>query len=452
MLNYNYNQLQSLSTEFTGLYYPIDKLIDMQAKAPKCSLELAKTIFQNQNPDNLSQKIERCRDFLSRQFQPFKLSAFHLAVMSDNEAAMEILHAKKAKINLVDFHNYTPLHHAALKGNTAAVSKLLSWGANPDLINAHGGTYQDLLRLNAPFRKTTEQENNQDSGSFNAHPKEKYQIQEGCWQTNVNFVYENVARPYYLSKQWAIPARTTNAVYNIEKYKAYEEHTKDPVPLEIKKFDLPNGNSICGLFAQRDIKRGEMITEYAGEILPTKSNRKPTYLWEGDKQFHIDSMYYRSAGSMANHGFPNAVMEQLHLSTDGMLDRYILVALDDISKGEQIIINYGTHYEFENFHELRSSEIEQFLKENSWNEIATKLDQMLDNFIKTLNVETLRENNSILYKTLYILSQPSLIKELTEHGFITVNDLVDILEIADNPLLLEVKHKIMLSFIYSFSY
>lgn len=414
-MNFIYDQFTALFYEPTTKYGKFNQLVDTESYAPQCSLDLAKIVYKNINTDSISEKIAKCPDFLKRQFQPYKLSAFHLAVMSDNDAAMETLHNAKAKINLPDFQKYTPLHHAAMKGNTTAVSRLLTWGANPNSVNSFGGTYADLLRFNKPFRNSSDNEVDPNN----------YEVDAQCWGNDVTFVHENVAKPEHLIKQWSIPARTTNSIYPKEKLRAYQEFIQNPPPLEIKQIKP----GMCGVFAMSDIKRGDVVAEYIGEVIDPSEYRNPTYLWEQDSKFHIDGATYRSAGAMINEGFPNVFIQDLHQSAKGLLDRYVVIALDDIAKGEQLVTSYGFGYKFTDFEELRQEAKDKFFKETSWPEIDKVLSNILANFMATSDLDALRKGLSMEFKVGYILSHPSFLEELAKANQLSWNDLFIITEL-----------------------
>lgn len=111
-----------------------------------------------------------------------------------------------------------------------------------------------------------------------------------------------------------------------------------------------------GVFAARDIKKGERIIEYLGEkISKEESNRRgvereelakktgegAVYIFELDDQWDIDGNFDYNDARYINHACrtnSESVCEDGHI---------FIYATRDIKKGEEILYNYG--YAFENF-------------------------------------------------------------------------------------------------------
>ena len=111
-----------------------------------------------------------------------------------------------------------------------------------------------------------------------------------------------------------------------------------------------------GLFAARQIKSGEFITEYLGEIIDKKeSNRRGlareeaskvsgdgcVYIFELDENRDLDGDFEYNDARLINHACRTnceAVMEG---------DKIIFYATKDINQDEEILYNYG--YTLEHF-------------------------------------------------------------------------------------------------------
>lgn len=121
---------------------------------------------------------------------------------------------------------------------------------------------------------------------------------------------------------------------------------------EVRKSPI-HGN---GVFAARDIKKGERIIEYLGEkISKEESNRRglereelakktgdgAVYIFELDDQWDIDGNFDYNDARFINHACrtnSESVCEDGHI---------YVYATRDIAKGEEILYNYG--YSFKHF-------------------------------------------------------------------------------------------------------
>ena len=280
------------------LYGNFNQLVYSNSLKLPCTYQVAKIIFEQGTCDAITKELKKCPGALNRKFSPYLLTPSHLAVIGGNAGALEALHAAKAKMDELDFQGYTPLHHAAMKGDFAAVSKLLNWGANPNRLNVFGGTYMDLLRLNQPFRSNKEEV--LDANLFSVHTNEQYQVDQTCLAPDVKFIHENVATPKQLIQLWKVPAPGITLT-NDEANSAYENYAKNPPPLAIQSLKNDKGKEMCGVVALRPIKKGEIIAEYTGKIVDPQEKYDEVYSWDAGS-YVIDAGQYRSAASMINAG------------------------------------------------------------------------------------------------------------------------------------------------------
>ena len=115
-----------------------------------------------------------------------------------------------------------------------------------------------------------------------------------------------------------------------------------------------------GVFASRDIKKGEKIIQYLGrkitkkesDIISDKTLEKAknnkdlgeVYIFDLNKKYDLDGNIPNNPAKYINHSCkPNAETEQ------DEKDRIWITAMKDIKKGEEIIYNYG--YNIHNHHE-----------------------------------------------------------------------------------------------------
>lgn len=346
-----------------------------------CNSWLPNLIQTCNNPEIIESGFKICEKALA--FQKYDLSPVLLASREGNHDLLNALHKSGAPIDLPDAVGYTPLHHMAMKGDVQGVTTLLGWGANPEHRNKMGGTYADLLRFNQPFRKTSDFVLN--TTLFSAHKKDNVYVSPGCLGKGVTYVDENVAKPDQLRGMWIaafkndpkkkILAKTGHDA--LAKYKIFKE---SPPKISIepithtdagKKIDL--GSSFCGVVAKQAIKKGDPIAEYTGEVFNDKiivHDSASEYVWQ--EWPSVDSITYRSAGSMINHAFPNAEMKENYVGgpVDGLPQRKIIVATEDIAEGEQIAIDYGPQYDWTiSPIEMRPLAIVKFIKDNKWSNL-----------------------------------------------------------------------------------
>jgi len=73
-------------------------------------------------------------------------SFIHAAARGNAYHVIKFLHDQGYDVNEIDtYFNYPPLHSAAHSENYQAIETLLQLGANPELTDANGKTYQDIL-------------------------------------------------------------------------------------------------------------------------------------------------------------------------------------------------------------------------------------------------------------------------------------------------------------------
>ncbi len=395
------------------------------------SLVLA--IWNNRN-ESVQKELDKCIN-VDKKFTDFKLTPFHLAALKENGAAMEALLKAGANIDAKDWKGYTALHHLALKGNTKAVSLLIKRGADPKIRNDLGGTYADLLRFNAPFRKD---DFPLDRTLFSAQLKDPVVMQDTCIPKDAKTVGEMAARPEALFESWYEKPQKSD-LWGIHKYAQlvyrdkYPEFKRNPPALEVLPVQVANKprGTFCGLFAKDLIKKGDIIAEYTGEMITeeARENLENVDYLEADFPA-IDSRVFRSAASMANDGFPNSSALPVGFSyldvqgVDGISQRRFLVALEDIQPGEQITQNYGSQHPLKNTYsrfEFRLDAIREFFKEkDAWK-------KMMDSFpaltSQTISGEGYFEVMGLVEKGMYLFDTQPTLAWMIDEGLITRKDL-----------------------------
>lgn len=95
-----------------------------------------------------------------------------------------------------------------------------------------------------------------------------------------------------------------------------------------------------GLFANKNIKKGDFILEYIGKKIPTPiaDKMKSRYLFEINEEWTIDGSAKTNTARYINHSCnPNTAAEIFE-------DRVMIFAVRGIKKREEITIDYDTEY------------------------------------------------------------------------------------------------------------
>lgn len=113
---------------------------------------------------------------------------------------------------------------------------------------------------------------------------------------------------------------------------------------ETEPFRVGRSQTGLGLFATRDIGKGEIVVEYRGPRIPTvlaqeiDRRRGNKYLFEIDERWTIDGRTRDNPARYVNHACkPNAEAEYLR-------GRMLFMARRRIRRGEEITIDYGEEH------------------------------------------------------------------------------------------------------------
>lgn len=425
--------------------------------SPNVCENLVSLIFYSMNATAIAKAIDACKDTLNNQFTFLKLSPTHLAAIKGDHGAIEYLHSANANVDLPDLLGYTPLHHSAMKGDLKGVSTLLRLGAGPEHKNGIKGTYMDLLRFNAPFREQSDMP--LDSKLFSAHVKDELKIDLKCLPPGVKYIQENVARPETLIAMWERRSKEVHdegfkdpsnffKEFLTKKYQEFKDSPPHLVIAPIVTNDagkkVTTQGSFCGLFANDPIKKGAIIGEYVGEIIPNEYTKEDEPLIFYDNATSITSKNYPSAISATNNAFPNAFLDTKFKQCgtsgmDGLPLRMFIRALEDIAPGQEIAMNYGLDpvwwNKWRNQHQivqLRPEAFREFLEENSWNKILHKSITVVEDRLleKSITDKHYLETINSFEKFVSILPVTPRLTAFKE-GLITGDDLEVILTYLD---------------------
>lgn len=440
------------------LYKDIDNMVSATTDLRTCPVAIAVLAYKGFEPGSI--QLDHCRQSLKEKVvKAIDLEALHLAVMGRNIKGIVPLAEMGANVDARDFQGYTPLHHAAMGADKAAIDTLLGLKADPTLRTNYGATYMDFLRMNAPFAKHAIPLN---ETLLSTHKNEKYHQDPHCVEEDVTFVNENVARPETLIDLWHYkmsdlteeeianlkktnPRGVENLLRDNQKYSEYKAH---PPQLSVKLVTHddngnPVGATFCGLFAEQDIKQKDIITEYVGELLTQDQTglipaSERTYLF--NEHPAVDAQKYRGLGAIAKDSFPNAIMmridrnSQFKYGIDGLLHRKILVALCNIKKGEQIVFDHGPTHPTKRIQriEFRSKAMVEFFQNNSWKDILNKYKDVSRQFDKYARQEYV-DAEMKLNQLIYVLNTPGALNLLAINRLFGSRDLEAVKEALVDP-------------------
>jgi len=116
--------------------------------------------------------------------------------------------------------------------------------------------------------------------------------------------------------------------------KRYETHS------DKGRFAVKRSSIGLGLFAREPIRRGKLVIEYTGELLPAEEayRRGGRYLFEVNSRWIVDGVGRENLSRYINHSCrPNCEPR-----TRGM--RILIYALKNIRAGEELTYDYGKEY------------------------------------------------------------------------------------------------------------
>lgn len=108
-----------------------------------------------------------------------------------------------------------------------------------------------------------------------------------------------------------------------------------------KAVKVKRGLSGLGLFAGEDIRKGELIIEYIGNILTKEEADKKTssqYLFEVSRNKTIDGTPRWNTARYANHSCDG------NAESDTKKGRVFVKAIKNIKEGEEIVYDYGEEF------------------------------------------------------------------------------------------------------------
>lgn len=287
-------------------------------------------------------------------FSPFKVSLLHLAVIKgDYQMAFDTLQ-KGANPNLRDYRDYTPMHHAALKGDLIMLEFLKFFGGNLELKTQFNGTVIDLLILNRTYPDDPLKIYEEQDGKTSEISTERFKaITNGAIPSKRMY-----AKKETLTHYWE--AESLGKTSTKEQLEAAEKASHLSYRLILKKFDLPNGKFTYGIVCNENIKSGENVGLYIGEFLKNRKTSDKDYLFET-----VSAEKYRGIVGMINDGLPN-LDNRVVYNFLGLPSITHFYALEDIKKGDQLLYDYSSNHgvKYGNHVEFRLPHLIDFFQKN----------------------------------------------------------------------------------------
>lgn len=148
-----------------------------------------------------------------------------------------------------------------------------------------------------------------------------------------------------LKKGGTVSKKAVKAIVKkIEKTSPVKVKAKAPLPdHHFKIVKVKRGLAGLGLFAGEDIKKGELIIEYIGNILNKEESDKVKtnqYLFEVNRNKTIDGSVRWNIARYCNH----ACEEAANAESEIKKGRVFVKATKDIKDGEEICYDYGEEF------------------------------------------------------------------------------------------------------------
>ena len=296
---------------------------------------------------------------LNTPITTYKFTPLHVAAISGNDRAAKQLLEAGAHIEAKDSRNWTALHHAAANCDIQMIQCLLAKGASKTARTAQGGTYQDILNLAYP----TTTDPNETIGLFwRDEGGNKTQLTRRQFKeiTQADYTDEIRFSSNFLPQEYANPTQSDELFPFSEIVRQNYREFVSSVHILSKVTCDSSGNRLSaspglGLYASHPMNPLSIVGEYKGFLDHEAAHSRYALGL-------IDSLNFRNEIPQINDGFPNTGLIHVE-NSNGVGDRYVLVATNAIEQGEQFCWNYGIQStKFGPYVELRPRETREFIQ------------------------------------------------------------------------------------------
>lgn len=344
---------QSLSNSNPVCVYPkaevetaLESILGSQVRSlPKVACaEIFKAAFRLQEGtlafstflNNHGEMLPEC---LKTKFTQLKVSLLHLGALKGSEPLIAELCGKGINPNAKDASGNTALHLVAMTANRELFDRFpnLCPEIKVNEKNQAGAKAEDYFDFveGTAIRK----------GSVYERFEQAAKIDSRCFPEGITPTFKYSIEPQYLLEIWSkaksSKEQSSDFVYAPGYLRRVSKAFKAPPKLEVRFINEKIG---CGLFASEDIQAGAFLTPYFGKCLwnteVDKVKNEDYIAMFGFGKELIDSYEKRGLAALANDGPPNAAISMVGNQL-GLSAHSSLIALSEIKKGSQVLVNYG---------------------------------------------------------------------------------------------------------------
>ena len=416
-----------------GVSFPIiidSKNLDINPELKQLFENALAQESQNTSPPNIFDGDE-----LNAVLSPYNLTPLHLAVIQgSHELAAAMVEGGLADVNAKDSRNWTPMHHAALKGDRAMLELLSKHHGDPAALNHRLGKPEDLLRLSSPgpiddrqpLPLVVWQEN---------HVQRPLTYGEFKQMTKADYITEYSVDPAILLNDWHENLLyTLNHVFfkNLKLKERYLEFKKNSPTLILERDPAVGFNVKTAV----RLLRGQGVTQYLGVVSSSK-DPQTNVEYQLDE---FDGSQKRNLGPMINDGFPNVTSFPVRI--DGT-KRDFMFMVDDAKLGDHLCWNYTLTHPVKTSQphaELRKDAMIEFFTQHKVKDLAQEVKAAFK--AGKLEASKAMEIISKGEKLRYVIDTPTSLMILILSNILTLQEFESIFNDKELCNILKINHEI----------
>jgi|GEM_PF-5007861 hypothetical protein len=348
------------------------------------------------------------------------LSPLAVSALTGRHDVAEFLLSQKADPTLSDTQDFTPLHHAALRGDERMIDLLLRTNrvAQEALRNCLGQTAQDLTRAIAPhpFPRDDEVVFQFQNPEGKIVPGTAAQFRQLTGKQYVrSLIWTRKSMEFNWVEGFDLP--NTNSRLNAVLQKKYKAYLRSGTP---RTYVVRKKTIGCSVRVAQPIRALGIVCIYKGKMID-EASASDEHLYNG-----VDGSQFCNEGPLIADSFPNSAL--CPISFEGKSVNCVY-ALRNLKSHEDVCIDYGISHPLKlgRHIELNRQELEQYFQKNS---LQTLLKYFLEKrlFFTTGNE---REEFGFLNTTLYLgylLETPASLFDLILKEIVRLDALKFLLE------------------------
>lgn len=380
--------------------------LNSSIKAQKITLPLFKKALEayKENQTNKAlRQIPLSRQVLTLKLGTQKITMLHLAVMAGRKVLVEALLEADVYLNTKDWHNWTPLHHAAILPDDAIYNLLMARKAKQGILNDRNGTPADLFVM---ARMPVIEDDRVVTKKIDPKRKAVQDVTAAEYRTitGCSFIEEFFIPPQAIVSDWLEKNhnRTNDTSVHAYGITAFAKTGSYQPELCITRQFTGAG---WALLADEDIPTGSFICTYASEFTGVKvadTEEEALYKFEDFDANGPNKL--RGIGAFALDGPPNTLIQCIE-NHKGHKEYPVLISTTAIRKGDPILFNYDTHpVKLYPYIILQRESLSEFFKENPIPQILEKFEKNRNNFSAICHeLSTLRYVGHTATAAIYLL-------------------------------------------------